>query len=56
MYLKLGTLKGAKATIHVKRNAPPSFTRRRSVTFAVRTKVDEANDRLLEVDVMKYGE
>ncbi|XP_032363557.1 uncharacterized protein LOC116676762 [Etheostoma spectabile] len=53
------TLKGTKATIHVKANAVPRFFRPRSVPYAMRAKVDEEIDRLLEEGIitpMKYAE
>ena len=56
---EMGTLKGTKATIHVKENASPRFFRPRSVPYAMRAKVDEEIDRLLKEDVItpvKYSE
>ncbi|XP_061570028.1 uncharacterized protein K02A2.6-like [Cololabis saira] len=56
---ELGTLKGTKATIHVKQDATPRFFRPRSVPFAMRAKVDEEIDRLLEegiISPVKYAE
>lgn len=56
---ELGTLKGTKATIHVKQDATPRFFRPRSVPFAMRTKVDEEIDRLLKESIIspvKYAE
>lgn len=56
---ELGTLKGAKATIHVQKDAPPGFFRPRSVPFAMRAKVDEEIDRLLKAHIIspvKYAE
>lgn len=47
---ELGTLKGAKATIHVQKDAPPHFSHPRSVPFAMRDKVDR--DRLLKADII----
>ncbi|XP_033993597.1 uncharacterized protein K02A2.6-like [Trematomus bernacchii] len=49
---ELGTLKGMKATIHVKADAVPRFFRPRSVPYAMRTKVDEEIDRLLKEGVI----
>ncbi|XP_061156017.1 uncharacterized protein K02A2.6-like [Syngnathus typhle] len=56
---ELGTLKGTKATIHVKGNAVPRFFRPRSIPYAMRAKVDEEIDRLLKEDIItpvKYSE
>ncbi|KAK7901534.1 hypothetical protein WMY93_018303 [Mugilogobius chulae] len=56
---ELGTLKGTKATIHIKENAVPRFFRPRSIPYAMRTKVDEEIDRLLKEDIItpvKYSE
>ncbi len=56
---ELGTLKGTKATIHVKQDAPLRFFRPRSVPFAMQAKVDEEIDRLLKADIIspvKYAE
>ncbi|XP_030580469.1 uncharacterized protein K02A2.6-like [Archocentrus centrarchus] len=56
---ELGTLKGTKATIHVKQDATPRFFRPRSVPFAMRAKVDEEIDRLLKENIIspvKYAE
>lgn len=56
---ELGTLKGTKATIHVKRDATPHFFCPRSVPFAMRAKVDEEIDRLLKeglISPVKYAE
>lgn len=56
---ELGTLKGTKATIHVKQDATPHFFRPRSVPFAIRAKVDKEIDRLLKENIMspvKYAE
>ena len=56
---ELGTLKGTKATIHVKHDAPPRFFRPRSVPFAMRAKIDEEIDRLLKegiISPVKYAE
>ncbi|XP_041651122.1 uncharacterized protein K02A2.6-like [Cheilinus undulatus] len=56
---ELGTLKGTKATIHVKLNAVPRFFRPRSVPYAMRAKVDEELDRLLKEGIItpvKYAE
>ncbi|XP_041961667.1 uncharacterized protein K02A2.6-like [Alosa sapidissima] len=49
---ELGTLKGTKATIHVKANAVPRFFRPRSVPYAMRAKVEEEIDRLLKEKII----
>ena len=49
---ELGTLKGTKATIHVKPNAVPCFFRPRSVPYAMRAKVDKEMDRLLKEGII----
>lgn len=56
---ELGTLKGTKATIHVKQDSTPRFFRPWSVPFAMRAKVDEEIDRLLKENIIspvKYAE
>ena len=56
---ELGTLKGTKSTIHVKRDAIPCVFRPRSVPFDMGAKVGEEIDRLLKEDIIspvKYAE
>lgn len=55
----MGTLKGTKATIHVKQDATPRFFLPWSVPFAMWAKVDKEIDRLLKestISPVKYAE
>lgn len=44
---ELGTLKGTKAKIYVDANAKPKFCKARSVTYALRDKIEHELDRLI---------
>ncbi|XP_056589597.1 uncharacterized protein K02A2.6-like [Triplophysa dalaica] len=56
---ELGTLRGAKAKIHVPRDAKPRFFRARSLPFAMREKVEAELERLLKdhiIEPVKFAE
>ena len=48
----LGCVQGVQAKIHIKPNTQPKFWRARSVPFAVRKRVEEELDRLLDEGVI----
>ncbi len=50
---ELGELKGCKATIHVDPKATPRFCKARPVPYAMREKVDQELDRLVEEGVLE---
>ncbi|XP_044180073.1 uncharacterized protein K02A2.6-like [Acropora millepora] len=53
---KLGTIKGFKAELKVKENAPPQYFKPRTVPFALRDKVEAEIQRLEKAGVLKKVE
>ena len=49
----LGMLKGTTANIYVVSDQPPTFFKRRSVSYALMRKVEEELDRLVQTKVIK---
>ncbi len=48
----LGTLKGVKGTLYLKEGATPKFCKARNVPFAIRGRVEDAIDRMVDSNMM----
>ena len=51
---ELGTIKGVRAKIHVSSGAKPCFCRPRSIPYSLRSRVDQALEKLVREGILQY--